>query len=99
MAIEFNKNIIVLVALFVIPLNGLSVDIYVPSLPAVTAYFSTTNLLVQNTISIYILGLGISQLLCGNLIDHFGRRKPLLISLCCYLIISALIITAPSVMA
>ena len=97
MANKINKNIIVLVALYIIPLNGLSVDIYVPSLPAVANYFSTRDLLVQNTISVYILGLGVSQLICGNIIEHFGRRRPLLISLCGYLIVSILIITSKSI--
>ncbi|MFZ4115170.1 MAG: MFS transporter [Chthoniobacterales bacterium] len=94
---KINKNVVVLVALYIIPLNGLSVDIYVPSLPAVADYFFTSHLLVQSTISIYILGLGISQLVCGNIIDHFGRRTPLLISLCGYFIVSTLIIVSKSI--
>lgn len=97
MGTNLNKNIIVLVALYIIPLNGLSVDIYVPSLPAVANYFSTSDLLVKNTISIYILGLGISQLICGNIIDHFGRRRPLLISLCGYFVVSILLVTSKSI--
>ncbi len=92
-----NKNIIVLAALYIIPLTGLSIDIYVPSLPAVAEYFKTSHILVQNTISIYILGLGISQLICGNIIDHFGRRIPLLISLFGYFLLSILIITSKSI--
>ncbi len=97
MSNKLNKNIIVLIALYIIPLNGLSVDIYVPSLPSVANYFFTSDLLVQNTISIYILGLGISQLICGNIIDHFGRRKPLIISLCGYFVVSILVVTSKSI--
>lgn len=94
---KFNKNIIVLAALYIIPLTGLSIDIYVPSLPAVAKYFFASHVLTQNTISVYLLGLAISQLICGNIIDHYGRRRPLLISLSGYFILSVLIILSKSI--
>ncbi len=92
-----NKNLIMLAALYIIPLTGLSIDIYVPSLPTLSHYFATTAHEAQNTISIYILGLGLSQLFCGNIIDHYGRRKPLLISLILYFILANLIIHMHSI--
>ena len=92
-----DKNIIMLAALYIIPLTGLSIDIYVPSLPALTHYFLASSIQAQNTISIYILGLGVSQLFCGILIDHFGRRKPLLISLVFYFVLANLVIYAASI--
>lgn len=92
-----NKNLYMLIALYIIPLTGLSIDVYVPSLPELSHYYLTTSNQVQNTISIYILGLGISQLICGNIIDHLGRRKPLLISLMVYLLMAFLIISSSSI--
>lgn len=92
-----NSTIMMLVALYIIPLTGLSIDVYVPSLPNLASYFSTSANAAQNTISIYILGLGISQLVCGNLIDRYGRRPTLLISLVIYILLAVLIIFSTNI--
>ncbi|KUI99677.1 multidrug effflux MFS transporter [Vibrio sp. MEBiC08052] len=61
--------------IFSIPfLMGLGVDLYVPSLPAITEYFSTTSGQVQQTISLYMLGYGIGQFLLGIVSDASGRK-------------------------
>lgn len=74
-----EKTIYVLV--FIIPfLMGLGVDLYVPSLPMISSYFNSPNFLVQLTVSLYLLGYGIGQIILGVLSDSFGRRKILLIS-------------------
>lgn len=94
---KLDENVIMLAALYIIPLTGLSIDIYVPSLPALAHFFVTHSVAAQNTISIYILGLGLSQLMCGSIIDHYGRRKPLLISLLIYFLLANCIIAATSI--
>lgn len=92
-----DTNLFMIVALYIIPLTGLSIDVYVPSLPNLAEYFKVSSLLAQNTISVYILGLGVSQLICGNIIDRYGRRIPLLIGLFLYLIFAILIILARNI--
>lgn len=92
-----NTNLFMVVALYIIPLTGLSIDVYVPSLPNLAEYFKVSSLLAQNTISVYILGLGLSQLICGNIIDRYGRRIPLLSGLFLYLIFAILIILSRNI--
>lgn len=66
---------------FLIPISGMSTDIYLPSLPAMTHYFHTTASSVQLTVSSYVLAMGIFQLVAGPISDARGRKKIILISL------------------
>lgn len=50
-------------------------DLYQPSLPYITNYFETTHSLSQLTLSVYLFVFGITHLIWGPLIDHFGRRR------------------------
>ncbi len=74
-----------------IPLSGLSIDIYVPSLPAVANYFNVDKFLVQLSISLYVLGFGVGQLFAGSITDTLGRKKPFVIAMVIYLLTSLLI--------
>ncbi len=56
----------------------LSVDLYLPSLPAISHAFEASHSTVQMTIAIFLFGLGISQLFYGPWSDAVGRRRPLL---------------------
>ena len=60
-------------------------DLYQPALPAMTTYFNTSQALGQLTLSLYLFIFGLSQLVWGPLIDHFGRRRTLPISLVLFL--------------
>lgn len=66
-----------IITFFVLILNipaAASVDLYVPSLPAMMHYFSGSPGLVQLTIPVYLLGMACSQWICGFLSDIKGRR-------------------------
>ncbi|MDR1347775.1 MAG: multidrug effflux MFS transporter [Prevotellaceae bacterium] len=64
-------------------------DMYLPSLPALTAYFDTSTSLVQLTISTSMLGIALGQLLFGPVSDKTGRRRPLFASFILYLLSTA----------
>ena len=64
-----------LIALFIVPISGLSVDVYVPSMPKMAEFFMTNKSLIQLSISFYMLGLGLMQILAGPISDSFGRKK------------------------
>lgn len=92
-----KRNINFLV--FIIPfLLGLGVDLYVPSLPAITSYFHTQASLVQLTVSLYMLGYGIGQTILGVLSDSFGRRKVLLSSALFFSLISFSAVLSPEIL-
>lgn len=80
-----TKYYLTILVLFIVPLSGVSIDIYVPSLPAVSQYFHVTKNLSQLTITAYLLGLGLMQLFAGGISDAYGRKKPFIIAMMIYI--------------
>ena len=77
----------------------LSIDMYLPALPALTRAFGASASETQLTLSACLLGLALGQTISGPLSDALGRRRPLLIGLACYALASLLCALAPSVFA
>jgi DHA1 family bicyclomycin/chloramphenicol resistance-like MFS transporter len=75
----------------------LSIDMYLPALPAMTHELGGTASLVQLTLTACLLGLALGQVLAGPLSDQLGRRRPLLVGLIAYAAASILCALAPSV--
>jgi DHA1 family bicyclomycin/chloramphenicol resistance-like MFS transporter len=55
-------------------LQPLSTDLYLASLPALRAHFAGSVSSVQLTLSAFLAGFALSQLIAGPLSDRFGRR-------------------------
>ena len=87
-----NKTLIAIISLMIVPISGLGIDIYVPSLPAMASYFGVGAHIVQYTITIYIAGYAVSQLFAGFVSDVYGRRITTLISLVVFGLMSLAII-------
>ena len=77
----------------------ISMDLYLPVLPALTAELQSTTSVAQLTITACLLGLAIGQVIAGPLSDRFGRRMPLLIGVVAYTLTSALCAMSPSIEA
>jgi MFS transporter, DHA1 family, multidrug resistance protein len=92
---RYLKLVVVLGALMAI--GPLTIDTYLPALPALSAEMHATDSQAQLTITGLLLGLGFGQLIIGPLSDAFGRRKPLLIGLAAHGGMSLLCAVAPSV--
>lgn len=80
-----NHNWYALIALLIIPISGISVDIYLPSLPAISHYFNVDKSLAKLSVTAYMLGMGIMQLFAGGISDSFGRKKPFLIAMALFI--------------
>jgi DHA1 family bicyclomycin/chloramphenicol resistance-like MFS transporter len=75
----------------------LSIDMYLPALPNLARDFDTNPTLAQFSLTFFLLGLSSGQLLAGPFSDVFGRRKPLLIGLFIYFVVSLLCVYSPSI--
>lgn len=74
----------------------LSIDMYLPSLPQMAGELHAADATVQLTLSAFIIGLALGQLVLGPLSDAVGRRKPLLAGLVLYIVGSILSAVSPS---
>src|SRR5216684_410295 len=72
------------------------IHIFVPALPEVAREFAASSAAVQQTITLYIVGLSIGQLVYGPLSDRFGRRPVLLCGLTLYTVATVVASMAPT---
>ena len=75
----------------------LSLNILAPALPGLAVTFGTTAGTVQLTLSLYLLGMAISQLVLGPLSDRFGRRPLMLAGLALTVVASFAALAATSI--
>jgi len=61
-----------------VALGPLAIDMYLPALPLMAESLSASATQIQLTLSIYLTGFALAQLVCGPLADRFGR-KPIMI--------------------
>ncbi|MBW4700961.1 multidrug effflux MFS transporter [Micromonospora sp. RL09-050-HVF-A] len=88
---------LVLVLGSLIAIGPLTIDMYLPALPAIATYFATTSAAVQLTLTGTLAGLALGQLLIGPLSDAVGRRRPLIVGLAVHVVASALCVVAPNI--
>ncbi len=80
-------------------IGPLAMNIFVPSIPGLMREFSVSSGTVQLTLTIYLAGLAVSQLVYGPLSDRLGRRPVLLGGLVLYVFSSAVCASANSIEA
>lgn len=78
-------------------LGPLSIDLYLPALPAIAEEFHVPDSSVQLTVIGFLLGIAGGQLLIGPLSDRFGRRKPLIGGVLLHVVASVLCVLAPTI--
>lgn len=84
---QYNKTILTALLLGV-PITGIGVDLYAPSLPAMAHFFGVSHSLIKLTISSFLLGSCLGQLLFGTLSDILGRRRLLLLLALAFALVS-----------
>ncbi len=67
-------------------LSALAMNIFLPSLPNMTAYFETEYWVMQLSVSLYLAVNAVLQIFIGPISDRFGRRPVLLASLVLFLL-------------
>ena len=76
--------------------SALALAIITPSLPGISESFSVTPESTQRVLTVYLLMVGLGQLIFGPVSDRFGRRLTLLAGLGLYLLGSVLASFAPN---
>jgi len=74
-----------------------STDMYLSSFPDIARDFACDLGQVQFSLSTFVFGLALGQLLYGPLIDRFGRRRPLLAGIALFTLSSAGLAFAPGI--
>jgi DHA1 family bicyclomycin/chloramphenicol resistance-like MFS transporter len=80
-------------------IGPLSVDLYLPSLPAIGLALAASPGAVQLTISAYLVGFGAGQIVYGPLADRHGRKPVMLAALLIFCIATLVCAAAPSIEA
>lgn len=69
---------VVAILLMVVPLSQIPLDIYTPALPEMVVDLDSSNAMMQNTVTAYMLGMSLALIPVGVIADARGRKKVLL---------------------
>lgn len=86
---EYKQNSKKFILIFLGTLSAFGpfiMDMYLPTLPAMSDFFNTTSSQVQLGLTSCMIGLAIGQLLFGPLSDRYGRRSSLLVAMLLFLL-------------
>lgn len=75
----------------------ISMDLYLPALPALTRELGAATSVAQLTVTACLIGLAAGQLTAGPLSDRYGRRRILLAGIVAYVATSLLCALSPTV--
>lgn len=81
----------------VVGLGALSIDMFLPSLPAIAGAFDSPPATVQLTVTLFLMAFAASQLVYGPLSDRFGRRWVLIGGLALYSVAGLACALAPTI--
>ena len=71
-----------------IPLMGMSIDLFAPSLPGISSSLDISPAIAKMVISIYLIGYALGNFIIGILTDSLGRRSLLRLSCILFIIVS-----------
>lgn len=80
-----QKRTIILTLGALAALGPFSIDMYLPSFPAIAENLNTSISRVGLSLTSYFIGISVGQLIYGPLIDRYGRKAPLAAGLLIYI--------------
>jgi DHA1 family bicyclomycin/chloramphenicol resistance-like MFS transporter len=92
-----ERTRLIIVLGLMVAIGPLTIDMYLPALPTITADLHTSAAAVQLTLTGTLLGLALGQLFIGPLSDAIGRRVPLLTGIAVHIVASVLCVVAPNI--
>jgi Bcr/CflA subfamily drug resistance transporter len=88
-------RIIILLCL-ISSLGRFVLDSYFPSMPAIGEHFGISDAGTQYTLTLYLLGFSVSQLIYGPLSDYYGRRNVIITGMLIFIVGNSLCMFAGS---
>lgn len=64
-----------------VALGPLAIDAYLPAMPIMATELATSLHNIELTLSVFLIGFAVGQLIGGPISDHFGRRLTILVGL------------------
>ncbi len=74
-----------------------SMDIYLPVLPQLADRLDASPAAAQLTVTACLIGLALGQIVAGPLSDRFGRRRPMLVGVSLFTLVSLACAAAPTI--
>ena len=71
---QINSKLSVFILILLVIFCPLGIDLYLPAFPAMQSGLAVSNAHIQQTVGIYMLTVGLGQLIAGPLADKYGRR-------------------------
>ena len=78
-------------------LGFLATDMYLPAFETIRAEFGTTQTLIRLSLSIFLLGMALCQLVYGPLSDRIGRKKMLFVGMTIFVLSTVVISVSNSI--
>ena len=78
-------------------LGFLATDMYLPAFETIRAEFGTTQTLISLSLSIFLLGMALGQLVYGPLSDRIGRKKMLFVGMTIFVLSTVVISVSNSI--
>lgn len=86
MKTNYSKLKVIIILTMLSMMGLLASDIYLPAMDTMMLHFQTSEVNIQITIGIYLLGLAIFQLIYGPLADQIGRRPIIIFGIIFYIL-------------
>lgn len=83
-----KRRIVILILGLLSAIAPFSIDMYLPGFPAIAADLHTSVDMISYTLASFFIGVCIGQLICGPLLDRYGRKRPLYIGMSLYVFAS-----------
>ena len=75
----------------ILAVSPLAVDMYLPAMPTLAKHLATDMPMIQNSLSIYLLGYALGLILFGPMADKYSRRKLVLFGIGGFVVASLLL--------
>lgn len=83
-----NRTVIILILGLLSAVGPFSIDMYLPGFPAIANDLGISVDVVSYSLASFFAGICIGQLLCGPLLDRYGRKAPLITGMIIYILAS-----------